>query len=164
MTLRPCPSCARHVRVSESRCPFCGAAVSSEGAANGTLPGRLSRAALFTFRTTVAAAALAGCGPTAQVPPETTIAQPYGAPPNPDPIPPSTVTPPPATDPGEPPPLDPTPDPGMTSPAYGAAPPPTPAPTTTTHAHRHPTTPTDPEPGAPASAYGAAPEPIPPGL
>ncbi len=57
--LRPCGSCARHVRVSEAACPFCGAALGEEmrAAAPPQAPSaRLSRAALFALGTSTAAA------------------------------------------------------------------------------------------------------------
>jgi len=52
--LRPCPSCARHARVSEAACPFCGTpfadAFRSSPRPKG--PGaRLTRAALVAFGT-----------------------------------------------------------------------------------------------------------------
>ncbi len=50
--LRPCPSCARHARVSEDACPFCGAAfaASFRAAARPQPPsGRLTRAALYAL-------------------------------------------------------------------------------------------------------------------
>ena len=50
--LRPCPDCARHVRVSDARCPFCQAALPSSFRTAGrpSLPAqRLGRAALFAF-------------------------------------------------------------------------------------------------------------------
>ncbi len=52
--LRPCPSCGRHVRVSEAGCPFCGESLSDEfrAAPSPRGPGaRLSRAALLAFGT-----------------------------------------------------------------------------------------------------------------
>jgi hypothetical protein len=52
--LRPCPSCARHVRVSEGGCPFCGESLSDafRAAPRPQGPGaRLGRAALFAFGT-----------------------------------------------------------------------------------------------------------------
>jgi hypothetical protein len=52
--LRPCPSCARHVRVNEGGCPFCGESLSDEFRAvpRPLGPGvRLGRAALFAFGT-----------------------------------------------------------------------------------------------------------------
>ena len=58
-TLTPCPSCNRHVRVSDATCPFCGSAVIVAPAAVSApvLRGRLGRAALFA-----AGAALMGIG------------------------------------------------------------------------------------------------------
>ena len=57
--LLPCPSCARHVRRTESVCPFCAASVAFEDAPLPRLPDqRLGRAATFAFgaaMTTVAA-------------------------------------------------------------------------------------------------------------
>ena len=67
--LAPCPSCARHVRVSETACPFCHAAI-PEGIT--PVPGtnkRLSRAAAYAFTATMAAtsgAVVVACGATAQ--------------------------------------------------------------------------------------------------
>jgi hypothetical protein len=57
--LEPCPTCRRHVRVSESSCPFCGADVSALGQLSAReLPStRLGRAALFAFGVGTAAAA-----------------------------------------------------------------------------------------------------------
>ena len=52
--LRACPACARHVRVAEQACPFCGGALSSSfrAAAPPQPPRvRLTRAALFAFGT-----------------------------------------------------------------------------------------------------------------
>ncbi len=61
--LAPCPGCARHVRVADRSCPFCGTSFAS---ALIPQPGvdarrRLSRAALVTFAATLGAA---GCGAT----------------------------------------------------------------------------------------------------
>ena len=56
-SLVPCPSCARHVRATERACPFCRSALSASLGAK-VIPGatqRLSRAAAFTFATTLAA-------------------------------------------------------------------------------------------------------------
>lgn len=61
--LGPCPSCARHVRVSEERCPFCEASL--EGHTYELVPEaseRLPRVALVVFATTLAV------GVTASVP------------------------------------------------------------------------------------------------
>ncbi len=63
--LIPCLSCARHVRASESSCPFCGAVV-PEGSASRAIPSaprRLGRAATFMFGASLAAA---GCSSAAQ--------------------------------------------------------------------------------------------------
>jgi hypothetical protein len=53
--LRACPTCARHVRVTEAACPFCGGALSAAfRAAAAPLPPRttgLTRAALFALGT-----------------------------------------------------------------------------------------------------------------
>ena len=44
--LTPCPACARHVKLGECACPFCGAQVACRAGRN--LPAtRMSRAALF---------------------------------------------------------------------------------------------------------------------
>ena len=62
--LAPCPGCTRHLRVSESVCPFCGVAI-----VPGTLVGRsqpritqnsLGRAAIFAFGSAIASTA-PGC-------------------------------------------------------------------------------------------------------
>jgi hypothetical protein len=61
--LRACPSCARHVRVSEKTCPFCGGPLAEafRAAPAPRAPGaRLTRAALFAFGTGVLAVA-PGC-------------------------------------------------------------------------------------------------------
>jgi hypothetical protein len=60
MSLAPCTACARHVRRTETRCPFCGAAVAFASPARGPSE-RLGRAALFAFGTAVATSAI-GCG------------------------------------------------------------------------------------------------------
>jgi hypothetical protein len=60
--LLACPLCARHVRVSESLCPFCGtafAATFGRGLAPEPPPRGLSRAALYR-RSLAAAGAVAG--------------------------------------------------------------------------------------------------------
>lgn len=47
--LEPCPHCHRHVKVSETTCPFCAEAIALV-ATSRTLPaGRIGRAALFAF-------------------------------------------------------------------------------------------------------------------
>lgn len=58
--LIPCPACNRHVRQSESSCPFCSSALSLLEAPPAELPRtRLGRAATFAFGATLA---LAACG------------------------------------------------------------------------------------------------------
>lgn len=59
-SLVPCPSCARHVRVTDARCPFCTSALPAS-LAQRAVPNttqRLSRAAAFAF---TASLAVAGC-------------------------------------------------------------------------------------------------------
>ncbi len=62
MGLIACTGCRRHVRASESTCPFCGARV--DGAPRSVPLGRRSRAAIFA-----SAATLAACGGKKQEPP-----------------------------------------------------------------------------------------------
>jgi len=80
--LVPCPECSRHVRVSESQCPFCALPLDLAESPEPRLPSeRLSRAATLAFNTTRAATvalgalasatALAACGDSVPV---------YGAP------------------------------------------------------------------------------------
>ena len=54
--LVPCPSCDRHVRASESACPFCDSALPSDLASRAVPPAnrRLNRAAAFTFAAALA--------------------------------------------------------------------------------------------------------------
>ncbi len=61
-SLTPCSACARHVRVSEAACPFCGAALPRDRAPRPApiVTGRLGRAAAFFFGATVTLAACAG--------------------------------------------------------------------------------------------------------
>ena len=61
--LIPCPGCSRHVRRSETSCPFCSASVrdAALGAPVRQLPAaRLGRLALFTFA--AASIGTAACG------------------------------------------------------------------------------------------------------
>jgi hypothetical protein len=52
--LQPCPRCARHVRVLEIECPFCGTELDLSATPPPILPTRrLNRAALFTFGATL---------------------------------------------------------------------------------------------------------------
>lgn len=59
--LLPCTLCRRHVRSTETACPFCGHALAdlSAGRVAPDPPRRMSRAELFAFTT----AFLAGCQP-----------------------------------------------------------------------------------------------------
>jgi hypothetical protein len=62
--LSPCPSCARHVRIRETSCPFCGHVLSAEfrsQAPRRALPAglRLSRGALYAASATTLATAVA---------------------------------------------------------------------------------------------------------
>jgi hypothetical protein len=61
--LVPCPECSRHVRVSETQCPFCALPLDLAGTPEPLLPrSRLGRAATFAFGATlVSATALAAC-------------------------------------------------------------------------------------------------------
>jgi len=72
--LSPCPSCTRHVRISESICPFCAATMPERAAADdAALPvARLSRGAVYALGAArakglavagaaIAAATLGGC-------------------------------------------------------------------------------------------------------
>jgi len=59
--LLPCSGCSRHVRASESACPFCGTAIQAAEAPRGPA-GRLGRAATFAFGAAVATTlSVAGC-------------------------------------------------------------------------------------------------------
>jgi hypothetical protein len=61
--LVPCPECNRHVRVTETACPFCALPLDLGASPEPQLPRtRLSRAATFAFGATlVSASALAAC-------------------------------------------------------------------------------------------------------
>jgi hypothetical protein len=62
--LRPCTGCARHIRVSEAACPFCGVEPSAALRASPApvAPrGRLTRAAIFALGASTAAVGT-GCG------------------------------------------------------------------------------------------------------
>lgn len=121
--LLPCPGCARHVRAGEARCPFCDASVGDVAPplVRRVASSSLTRALIFSG---AAAVALAACE-------EQPVAQPYGAPPDPDSggetqPPPEQQTPPPS-DPQQPPPDDsaqPTSpdDPGQPMLMYGGPP------------------------------------------
>jgi len=58
-TLAACPSCSRHVRIDELRCPFCAHALVGafdDRPARRSVVGRFSRAALFALGAAAAAA------------------------------------------------------------------------------------------------------------
>lgn len=80
-----CPSCARHVRVSETACPFCGS-VLPDSLREGVPPQpprvRLTRAALFAFGT--GTLALAPACSSSSAPDTSVFIPPYGIPPIPD--------------------------------------------------------------------------------
>lgn len=59
--MRPCPSCGRHVKITEGSCPFCRSALPEgfEAFAYPTTNKRLHRAAIAALG---ASLALAGCG------------------------------------------------------------------------------------------------------
>jgi hypothetical protein len=83
-----CPSCARHLRVNEAACPFCGAVLPDsvrESAPPQPPAVRLTRAALFAFGTGTLALA-PGCSSSSPSPDAGLVyAPPYGiAPPFPD--------------------------------------------------------------------------------
>lgn len=90
MALRPCASCGRHVRITESACPFCRAALDptptppSHVSPIGRLPvGRMGRAAIFAFgaaATTVAATTIEGCSTTTTPPDAADVVEDTGGP------------------------------------------------------------------------------------
>lgn len=63
MSLRPCASCGRHVRATESACPFCATALEPlpTPPSSTRAVGRLGRAAIFAFGA-VATTSAAACG------------------------------------------------------------------------------------------------------
>lgn len=63
MSLRPCASCGRHVRDTETSCPFCATALSPVPAAASRRVGRIGRAAIVAFGA-VASAGAGGCSET----------------------------------------------------------------------------------------------------
>ena len=67
-----CAGCGRHVRASESQCPFCGVTLESDLASRAvpSTSRRLGRGAMFVFATTVAIGACAPSpGPSDAAPP-----------------------------------------------------------------------------------------------
>jgi hypothetical protein len=135
--LIPCSVCARHVRVADRSCPFCGAGLSAPAGDRGLRqapPKGLSRAELYGYRE--AAKAFAGAALLAAAACDSPPAAAYGGPP---PMPPTeVVTPPDAasrdaamavqTIYGGPPPTGPVEAGPPPVPAYGAPPPAPPTP------------------------------------
>lgn len=127
-----CDRCARHVRDDEPTCPFCSAPIHAAPRPQRLVRGT-TRAAIFYLGATLAGAgcdALSGPAAIYGGPPEReTIAQPYGAPPDPDPPqnppppPPEheAIAPPYGAPPDPPPPPPPPPEPSIVQP-YGAPP------------------------------------------
>jgi hypothetical protein len=73
--LAACPSCARHVRVSEASCPFCRTSLPAAFGARPAPrppPGRLTRAALYALGAAGTMSASIACGSASSL---------YGAPP-----------------------------------------------------------------------------------
>lgn len=140
-TLAPCPSCTRHVRVEETRCPFCDAATDALrplGFDPSLAPARVRNAVLALG----ASMALGACvNPVANV---------YGGPPIPPPAhdAQAQASPPPSNAPvyGGPPPVF------VDAPAMVPS---QPQPTPTPQPRTQPRTVRDP--GAPVPAYGVAP-------
>jgi hypothetical protein len=63
--LLPCPNCERHVRSTETHCPFCACGLEARSAPLPLLPlpqGRLGSLAIMTFRAAALGAALSACG------------------------------------------------------------------------------------------------------
>lgn len=58
--LHPCPECNRHIRATETACPFCAAAITHAPIARRLPIGRLTRAAVFA---SALAGTAAACGP-----------------------------------------------------------------------------------------------------
>lgn len=82
-TLRPCPSCARHVRPEEATCPFCDAVIPPcAGACAKTNDAPVTYRAAIVFATAAAAVAVGACGKEKREP-DPVVVQPYGAPPMP---------------------------------------------------------------------------------
>jgi hypothetical protein len=80
--LEPCPSCARHVRLQESACPFCQQPLALSELPPRPLPRkRLGRAATFAFgASVVGATALVACQDEQEPEPDPPTVPVYGAP------------------------------------------------------------------------------------
>jgi len=85
--LRPCPSCARHARVSEDSCPFCGARFGASFRARPNLQaptGRLTRAALLALSSGAASLGPACSSSSSSSSNKVTVFPPYGLAPFPE--------------------------------------------------------------------------------
>ncbi|MEZ4340796.1 MAG: hypothetical protein R3B82_29590 [Sandaracinaceae bacterium] len=143
MPLAPCPSCGRHVRLPSEECPFCTASLARAEPRKATPVRVLSRAAVVYFGAVLAS----GCGPGTPWE-EETVLQPYGAPPDPEPVPDPDVPPDPEVVPPDPevvPDPEPTPEPEADEPPEANEPPST-------------------RPSSVAQPYGASPPPDDDGL
>ncbi len=81
--LRPCTACLRHVRVSETTCPFCAAELPAPAVSLTATSARLGRAAAFVAGAALVASAVtatSGCGDRPK-PKDPNTQKPYGAPP-----------------------------------------------------------------------------------
>jgi hypothetical protein len=117
-----CTDCRRHVRSTESECPFCGAEREAERTEETSFL-VTSRAAFLAGGIAIAAAA-AGCNNSSSSASSGTsgIAQPYGAPPDPRPMIDAGAPPPPSVTPTTSATTPPTPTTAV-APAYGGPPP-----------------------------------------
>lgn len=120
--LLPCPTCNRHSRVDDTRCPFCAAELGERVAPYAppsSVTVRMSRSARVALGAALAAMGTAGCG---GAPAEPTTPEPITSPPDdtapqqPDP---GAVAPMYGV-PAEPPPAPPPDDDGAGAPEYGA--------------------------------------------
>ncbi len=59
--LAPCPGCARHVKVGDAACPFCGAAAPVSAPAPRAVAKGATRAAIAALAVAAAAASVAAC-------------------------------------------------------------------------------------------------------
>jgi len=59
--LRPCTGCLRHVRIDETRCPFCEAALPAAAPVPMISEARIGRAARMALGAAMATASLTGC-------------------------------------------------------------------------------------------------------
>jgi hypothetical protein len=79
--LVPCPECARHVRASESRCPFCSAKLELGATPPPRLPAeRLGRAGVLGFQSLVRAGLVAATSSALAACMEASVTPVYGAP------------------------------------------------------------------------------------